>query len=404
MDAVAFDRDRDWNATLQLAGSLLAGGTDAVLLDGTVLGAGATGWAASTRLGRDGGALNASVSADILSPTFWVNDLGFMDRGNLIRVRPSLTLRDLHPEGSWRKASIGLSGDEQRNFDRAVLRRAIYLDSSVTLNSYWGISGSTALLFPATDDRELGDGTPLAQRGAVRVSADVSTDSRQALVASFSAAQQVSEGFSERRTAIGADLRFRPHPALETGLSLTYENDGGALRRISGPTGVPELGGDVSVDLDPRSARQAWRLYLLAPQYAQSVSAVLRAGAALGPHLSLQLFAQLFTQGISYGDPLRAVAGPGRATVQIDGLSRAGPADRPFYPDDRQADLSLNVVLRWEWRMGSNVYLAYTHQRSGSFTPTDHRLSLFGEASALAAPQATKGDALMFKIDVLTAL
>ena len=267
-----------------------------------------------------------------------------------------------------------------------------------------GAKGVTVRLLPSVDDRELGDGTPLAQRGAARMSADVSTDSRQPLIASFSAAQQLSEGLLERKTAVGAELTFRPHPALEASLSLTYENDGGAVRRTRGATGAPELGGDPSTDLDPRTATRSWRLYLLAPQYAQSLSTVLRGTAALGPHLSVQAFAQLFTEGIAYGGPLRAVVGPGRSIVQVDGLARATPADIPAYPDQRQADLSLNLVLRWEWRVGSNMYLAYTHQTSGWLTPNDHRLSLFGETGALMAPSATRGDAVMFKIDVLAAL
>jgi hypothetical protein len=333
-----------------------------------------------------------------------VNDLGFMDRGNLIDLRPALTLRDLHPHGRWQKASLRLGAEHARDFDGFILRRSFSLDSSVTLNSYWSGSLSTTLYLPAVDDRELGDGTPLAQRGAVRVSADVSTDTRQSIIASFSASQQLSEGLLERKTAIGADLKFRPHPALEAGMSVTYENDGGAIRRIRGATGVPEMGGDASAELDPRDSTRAWRLYLLAPQYAQSVSAVLRGTAALGPHLSVQAFAQLFTEGVAYGDPLRVLVAPGRSTVGLDGLSRAGSADQPTWPDQRDADLSLNLVLRWEWRTGSNLYLAYAHQTAGSTSPNDHRLNLFGEASTLTGPAATRGDAVMLKIDVLAAL
>src|SRR5439155_22273182 len=43
-DTAVFDAGRDWTAAVQVGGALLAGGTDSVLLDGTVLGAGARGW------------------------------------------------------------------------------------------------------------------------------------------------------------------------------------------------------------------------------------------------------------------------------------------------------------------------------------------------------------------------
>ena len=68
------------------------------------------------------------------------------------------------------------------------------------------------------------DGTPLEKRGAAQLSAELDTDSRRALRGSFSAAQQVSEGFRERKTAVGADLRYRPFPAFETGLSIFWMN------------------------------------------------------------------------------------------------------------------------------------------------------------------------------------
>src|SRR5437763_838640 len=81
------------------------------------------------------------------------------------------------------------------------------------------------------------------------------------------------------------------------------------------------------------------RLYLFAPQYVQSISAILRATVTITPRISLQAFAQLFTEGLAYGDPLRAVVGP---AIRLDQLTRATAADQAPSLDDRNADLSMN--------------------------------------------------------------
>jgi hypothetical protein len=410
-DLVLFDAARDWNGALQFAGSALLGGPDQVERDGTVIGGGASGWAASALFAKDGGALTGSLSFDALSPTFWVNELGFMDRQNLLRARASLRLKDLHSRPAWRRASIGLSAEEQRDFDGFVLRRRADLDASVQLRSYWNLSLSGGVLFPFVDDRELGDGTPLERRGLLDLRGEVTSDTRRALSADLFAELQEGEQLLVRKLTLGATLTLRPHPALEGVLGLTYENDAGEVRRICGAS-VPASGcylssSDPSAQVPPQSATSTTRLYLLAEQAAESLSATARATLAITPRLSLQLFAQLFTEGIAYGQPLRIEVPPGKQVVRLDALRPAVPQDHAPVLDDRQASLTLDFVLRWEWRVGSTAYLVYQHRTSGDVSPADRdrgQLSFPAEVSALAAPGAIQGDTLLLKIDLLTAL
>src|SRR5205823_3454859 len=315
-DLALFDTARNWNGALQLAGSALLGGPDQVERDGTVIGAGASGWAASALLAKDGGALTGSLSFDALSPTFWVNELGFMERQDLLRARASVRLKDLHSRPAWRRASIGLSGEEQRDFDGFVLLRRADLSASVQLPSYWNLSLSGGILFPFVDDRELGDGTPLERRALLDLKGGVTTDTRRPLFADLFAELQEGEELLVRKVTLGATLTLRPHPALEGVVGLTYENDYGEIRRICGAS-VPASGcylssSDPAAQVLPQDATRATRLYLLAQQAAQSLSATARATLAITPRLSFQLFAQLFTEGLAYGPPLRIEVPPGK--------------------------------------------------------------------------------------------
>ena len=121
-------------------------------------------------------------------------------------------------------------------------------------------------------------------------------------------------------------------------------------------------GADVTQLLDRGAAIQGPRLYLLAQQAARSVSATLRTTYAFTPRLTLQGYAQLFTAGIAYGAPARAVVQAGRRKVTLAELQPALAEDRAPNADERQAGLNLNLILRWEWRTGSTFYLVYAHQ------------------------------------------
>ena len=158
-------------------------------------------------------------------------------------------------------------------------------------------------------------------------------------------------------------------------------------------------------ELDRGSATQRARFYLLAPQSSRSLSGIVRSTYAFSPHLTLQLYTQLFGAGIAYGDPLRADAPPGRNTVRFSELRPAlGNEPTPDKLDERQAGLNVNLILRWEWRLGSTIYLVYAHETTADFTPTARGLDFGGELGGFVSSAAKHGDTFLVKIDFLKAL
>jgi hypothetical protein len=332
-----------------------------------------------------------------------------MPRQNFLRARASFRLRDLRSRPAWRRASVGITAEEQRNFDAFVLRRRATLDVSVQLHSYWNVSFFSGILFPFVDDRELGDGTPLERRGLLDAGTEQTTDTRRPVFADVFAELQEGEHFLVRKLTVGTMLTLRPHAALETILSATYENDAGEIRRTCGASvtasGCYLTSSDPNAQIPPQSAAQSSRLYLLADQRAESLSASTRTTLALTPRLSLQLFAQLFTEGLAYGPPLRALVAPGKSIVTLDSLRPALRSDNAPVLDERQASLTVDLVLRWEWRMGSTLYVVYQHNTAGDVASTARgQLSFPGELATLRGPTATNGDTFLLKIDFLAAL
>jgi len=108
---------------------------------------------------------------------------------------------------------------------------------------------------------------------------------------------------------------------------------------------------------------------------ANSVSATLRASYTFTPQLTLQAYGQAFL-AIGHFDDMVSITRTDAATA-LDGKVRLTdlanpaiampvqppPAVQPPTPDFKDAAINVNVVFRWEYRLGSTIYFVYTHSQ-----------------------------------------
>ncbi len=396
--------DRVWLGGVQAVGSHLTGHAPETLRDGTYVGPTSSGFAASAKMRHLSEHALFGVQGDLLSPEFNVNDLGFMQRANLARAMGFAGVRDPHPGSLWQSAQLIVGARELHDYRLVnLLNRDVFIEGWFNSNSFWFWDTGFDVFLPYVDDRELEDGTPLERQGNAQWFAYVSTDSRLPLQLQIYATEGRAWPRFERLNQLGATLVFRPLPRLDGSLDLSWNESAGAIRQIR-PAGPVPGAGDPRLTYDPAVATQLTRLYLLAPLHARSMSATLRATYSFTPHLTLQAYGQLFTAGLAYGAPLRAVREPGRRTVTLAELSPALDEDLPPNPDDQQVGLNLNLILRWEWRTGSTLYLVYAHQSSNEVTPDRRGLDAGAELRLLSAPGVAHGDTLLVKVDLLSAL
>ncbi|MGZ6143790.1 MAG: DUF5916 domain-containing protein, partial [Myxococcales bacterium] len=346
----------------------------------------------------------AAINGDYLSPQFTTNDLGFMPRANLFRTMGYVLTRDPHPNDLWQSWQLILGGREVRDAALANrLGRDAFFEGWINTKSFWFFDVGVDAFAPVVDDRELEDGTPIERQAVFTQYGYISTDSRKPLQVQLYWTEARAWPRFERQNQLGTTLVFRPTPRIDGQLDLSYNENAGTIRQIRTAGPLPGSG-DPTATLDPAVAQQQQRLYILAPQQARSVSATLRGTYSFTPYLTLQAYAQLFTAGIAYGSPLRAVVAPGRHTVRLDDLRPALPEDAPPNADDRQAGLNVNLILRWEWRTGSTFYLVYAHQSSNDLTPLTRGLDFRSELGALDQAGVSHGDTILVKVDLLSAL
>jgi hypothetical protein len=405
-DFTAFSSSRTYSLSTQVAGSLLSGGPHTVLRDGTVIDPGATGVGLSSIARKNGEGFDGAVAVDYLSPRFSSNDLGFMARANLARAMAYVGYNDPHPNGWRQRWNMNVAAREVRDAALDVtLHRAIGPEFSLLFRNYWSISGGFVREARAADDRELRDGTPLEKQPAWMTYGSLGSDSRRAVSFDLSWSQRREEGLAAINSELDWSLGFRPHPQFEGSLDGAVIYETGTRRRIRKATAVPGGSEDPTVALDPEAAVLRTREYLLAPLRARSVSTTLRCTLAFSPRLTLQSYAQLFTAGLAYGPAQRAVVGPGKRLVTLAQLADATAADAPPNADNRQVGLNVNLILRWEWMLGSTFYLVYAHQTSNEITPEVRGLSFSRDLAAFSTAQgATSGDTILVKVDLLKAL
>jgi len=393
-DLTLYSSDRVWEAGVQAAGSSLQGAAPALLVDGTWRDSDSSGFAATAKVHRYGEHSLFGVQGDLLSPLFDVNDLGYQQRANLARLMGFAGWRDPHPGPLWQSAQLIVGMRELHDYRLANrLNRDVFLEGWVNTNTFWFWDTGFDAWFPFVDDRELEDGTPIERQASLQWYGYITTDSRKPLQVQFYWTEGRSYPRFERVNQLGGTLVFRPLSRLDGTLDFAYTENAGTVRQIATPVLLP---GEVDPTLRTRS-------YFLAPQHARSVSATLRATYAFTPRLTLQGYGQLFTAGISYGRQSLAIVPPGRSTVRLDQLQ---PLDSPAVldADDRQVGLNLNLTLRWEWRTGSTFYLVYTHQSANDVVPARPGLDFGAELGLLSGPGTAQGDALLVKVDLLTAL
>jgi hypothetical protein len=95
---------------------------------------------------------------------------------------------------------------------------------------------------------------------------------------------------------------------------------------------------------------------------AKSVSATIRTSYSFTPALTLQTYAQGFLASGHYNDPKEV---PRSLTGQRITLSDLGSATNAAAPgaDFEEAALNINVILRWEYHLGSTLFLVYSRSQ-----------------------------------------
>jgi hypothetical protein len=345
-------------------------------LDGNRVKSGDVGWGGFFDLQKQGGKhWLFEAEYDVASRQLDYNDLGFMTRQNLHHIDLVGEYRTTAPWGKTLETHWRAELYDRESFSGLNIARGYQLNTDGKLTSFWGWFAELHYREAHFDDREVGDGTALQRAGLIGLELQINTDSRRRVYFElFTQTQPMLTGALHFEAE--GKLTIRALPQLDFDLLPTGSYDFGEPR-YAGPGSNPgeQLYGKLT---------------------AASAGATLRATYTFTPRLTLQVYAQLFLAYKHYDQFGLFAAAPGQLgpVVRISDL-RPTTQIPSVNPDLEEGVFNFNAVLRWEYRLGSVLYLVYTRSQAPDLT------LMTGEFARLDLGALRKGpaaDVLLLKL------
>lgn len=321
-----------------------------------------TGYSVNLGLAKQGGQhWRGSLGTAVVAPQYEVNDLGFATRTDRVDMAANVIYLQQQPSKRLRRWNLSLTGRSEHNHDWQPILNIVAIGGSAQTLGYWGVNANVQRYFKAYDDR-LTRGGPLAIRPQwTSFNLSVSSDGRKPVTGGFGVSSQDYEYGGWAWTA-----RFNIGIKTSSRWNLTA---GPTLSRSFTPAQY------VTQGADPAATATYGRKYVFAPLSQTSLGVETRFNITFSPTLSLETYAQPLLSSADYGDPVQFVA----------------PRTYQFMPYGGQVpnlDFNLrslrgNAVLRWEWREGSTLFVAWQQRRSdlapyGDFEFSRDQRALFG--------------------------
>jgi hypothetical protein len=320
------------------------------------------GYTTSLAVQRKGGRhwlWEAGAAAE--SPGFELNDVGRLSTSDDLDAYGSLAYRETTPRGTFRSYSFDVSSSANWNYDGARQYSSLAFNANTTWRNYY----QTWLWYefgpPGQDDAKTRGGPTMARE----VNNSVGGGINNGFTRTFQWETWANYGVDDLDGwlyAVGGSVAGRLGPHLKCSLSPRYQREDQPRQYVSTVSGSG--GGDFTYG----------SRYVFSRISQSTLSAELRLNYYLTPDLSLELYAQPFAASGHYyrhgelkaagGNDLRIYEDDSTVTVtpEADGSLSIQDGGQTFslpYLDFNVLSLRSNVVLRWEFRPGSTLYLVW---------------------------------------------
>ena len=307
------------------------------------------------------------TGVEIESPEFETNDIGRLSSADAMQARGELQYRETIPGRWWRAYSLSLSPRFQWNYGGDRQSARLEAETQVTWPNFWETEFSLLTDLRSQDGRLTRGGpsmqVPRAWRARLQVESSEASRTRGALSLAYGRDEDGGLGFD-----LGTELTWQPGMRWQLGVSPEYEREARTQQYVDA------LEGGRAATFDNR--------YIFGHIDRSTLSTEVRLTYTFRPDLTLDLYAEPFAASGQYSslgelarprtrDMLRYGTGGTTMDVLPDGSRRITDGQATFVLPDLDFNVQSfrsNVVLRWEWRAGSTLYLVWQQDRSADET------------------------------------
>jgi hypothetical protein len=335
-----------------------------------------SGWSSRFSINKEKGNIMFNAAFGVISPGFDSRDLGFQWDGDVINAHIMMGYRSFKKWKFIRNWNLLLFTQRNYNFggDLVGEQRLISI-ANIRFTNFWEAYFQMSLNPPSWDQERTRGGPLMRLKSFAWYDWNISSDRRKPLVVGFGGYHLVTDwGRTTRQGTISLEWKPGSNFYISVAPRYRYETDDSQwVNNIEDP-----------VMTDTYGVR-----YIFARLQQKTFSCSLRANWVFSPKLSLQAYIQPFISVGAYtgfkefARPRTYdfnVYGTGASAISSsDGEYTIAPGDggAPFTlsdPDFNYKSLRGTVVLRWEYRPGSTLYLVWTQNREDFNHPGEFSL------------------------------
>jgi hypothetical protein len=295
------------------------------------------------------------------SPGLDLNDIGFMQMADLLEQETEVSYFVTKPVSIFRSYSVAVHQSNNWDYGANYLYSGLFLTSKLEFLNRWMVSPSLHYRNEGYDNRILRGGPAMLLPALWEGSLDFHTDMARKFILSLNASTEAARNDSYTNSNLQATVTVIPYNALRLSASLNYSENMDNLQYVD--TKVLNTG----------------TKYILAHLNQKTLGATFRIDYNISPEISIQYYGSPFASVGKYSR-LKEVTNP-RAdayadrfkllNTQFSGNTYHVPAsnDTPAYsvdnPDFTFNQFRSNLVFRWEYRPGSQLYFVWGNERTG---------------------------------------
>jgi Domain of unknown function (DUF5916)/Carbohydrate family 9 binding domain-like len=309
-----------------------------------------TGHAEQVKFGKYGGGITRFETSVVRqSAGFEVNDIGYLQRADVLDWSTWASLKFRDPRGIYRSAQINGNHWERWNTSGTRLDNAVNFNGHLGLRNNWDahLGGTVSKLSESYCDRCTRGGPALRQSPGFSPWGGFNSDSRRTV----SGGWWTNLWFNDEGASRGwshspyVNLRLSPQAQVNVGVGYSHDNDNTQwLGNFTDAAGV--------------------RHYSFAHLFQHTVSMSTRINYTMTPELTFEFYGQPFVATGRYSDVREVSATPSADAYDARFTPYAPPANTSM--SFKATQLRSNAVLRWEYRPGSTLFLVWAHGRTGS--------------------------------------
>ncbi len=352
------------------------------------------GLGATWKVGRYGDTKHwrFGFGGDLRTPGLELNDVGFQQQSDWLIPYLFGQYREDEPHGELLNYSLYADLYTVSNFDPILMNYGWESNANVQFDNYWSVGAGFNINGPGLDPVALRGGPALRSDSSANPSLSISTDNRKRFQLSVSGGVNRDWTADALGGSLDATATIQARSNLDLSLAADWTRRDDPMQYVAHAT-------------DAANAEH----YITGHIKFTSTSLTARVNWTFSPHLSLQAYAQPFIASGEYTQ-LKDVDHPHAVefTERFHRLSQSevhetnGTIFASYNgsysfarPDFNFQQLRSTIVLRWEYRPGSNVFAIWNHGQTNQLS--DGRFDLASNLSDLA--RAASDNTVMVKVN-----